>query len=210
MSSQAGIIVPEGQSAPFAVVTPDDHAAWILIATALGLAWYLFFAGIRFLVRATISHGFGADDYVLYAATALAIIQSSIILGACSKGLGKALDLVSIEAQIDVQKMYYTSALFFVVVIGLSKISLLCFLRRISPIKQHRIAFNILIALIGVWTFGSFLARAFQCNLRHPWLSVNEKCPRMVSSAHKHMFWRLGYSHDYSFGDGKSSAPLIS
>ena len=181
MSSQYGPTVPEGQYPPFAVVTPKDHAVWILIATSLGIACFLFFGGLRVLLRWTLGHGFGMDDYMLYAATILAIIQSSIILGACSKGLGKAVDLVSPGAQDEVQKMYYTSNLFFITAVGLSKISVMCFLRRISRVRHHRLVFNTTIGLITAWIIGSLLAVALQCNLQHPWISVHEACPGIVS-----------------------------
>ena len=88
MSSMSGPRVPEGQYPPFAVVAPNDHAAWIIIATALGLVCSLFFGGLRVLVRSAISDGNSLDDCLLYIATILATIQSSIIFGACSKGLG--------------------------------------------------------------------------------------------------------------------------
>ncbi|KIW33502.1 uncharacterized protein PV07_00348 [Cladophialophora immunda] len=180
MSSQSSITVPAGQSPPFAVVTPDDHEAYILISAAFGLACIVFFASIRTVVRTTISHGIGLDDYLFYTATGLAIIQSGIVLGACSKGLGKALRLVSLESQHEVQKMVYASNLFFMVIIGLSKISIVSFLHRISRMKQHRLVFNIAMGLLGVWTVGAFLTMAFQCDLSHPWLTVGQKCPGVL------------------------------
>ncbi|KAJ9612102.1 hypothetical protein H2200_003699 [Cladophialophora chaetospira] len=150
MSSQTTVAVPPGQSPPFAVVTPDDHEASILISTAFGLACFLFFAGIRTVIRTTISHGIGLDDYLFYAATVLAIIQSCLILGACSKGLGKALHLVSLEEQHEIQKMVYTGNLFFIVVTGLSKISVVSFLHRISLIGALDIVTEIaIVALVG-------------------------------------------------------------
>jgi len=182
MSSETTFIVPEGHSPPFATITPDDHSAWILIATALCLACYLFFAGIRILVRVTISHGFDMDDYVLGAATVCAIIQSSIVLGACSKGLGKSVDLVSPDAAESVQKMYYTSNIFFFLVIGLAKISVICFLSRISRMRQHRLVFNIAIGLIGAWTLGSLIAMAVQCELGRSWIMVGQDCSGTVST----------------------------
>jgi hypothetical protein len=182
MSLQSSFEIPPGQSPPFAIVTPDDHEAWILISTALGLACFLFFAGIRIVVRTTISHGLGPDDYLFYSAIVLAIIQSSIILAACSKGLGKTLDLVpSKSARESVQRMTYTSDLFFVLIIGLCKISVVSFLHRISRMKQHRLVFNITMGIFATWTVGAFLTMALQCNLSHPWFSIGEKCPGVVS-----------------------------
>ena len=183
MSSTSSPTVPAGQYPPLAVVTPDDHEAWIVIATALGLAISLFFATIRVIVRSTLGHGFGVDDLVLGAATVFALIQSSIILGACSKGLGKALRLVSAEAQEEVQKLYYTSNIFFLLAIGTAKISVICFLRRISRMGQHRRVFNIALGVMAAWAFGSIMAISLQCNLGHPWFSVNDNCPEVVSMA---------------------------
>ncbi|KIW42566.1 uncharacterized protein PV06_06105 [Exophiala oligosperma] len=180
MSSPARAAIPPGQSAPFASVTPDDHAAYVLISTAFGLACFLFFGGIRTVVRVTLGNGIGFDDHLFYAATGFAIIQSSLVLGACSKGLGKSLSLVSPEAVPGVQKMYYASNLFFILVIGLCKISVVSFLHRISRMKQHRFIFDIAMVILAIWTFGAFLTIALQCNLSHPWLTVNEKCPGVL------------------------------
>lgn len=182
MTTRSGPTVPEGQYPPFAALTPDNHAAWVLISTAFGLASFLVFGGIRILVRSIIRHGFGTDDYLLCAATVLAVIQSSLILRACSKGLGMAIDRVSPEAQQDVQKIYYTSNLFFVVVIGLSKISVVCFLHRISRLKQHKVVFNLGMGLIAAWMVGSLLVLAIQCNPGQPWISIGEECRGIVSS----------------------------
>jgi hypothetical protein len=182
MSSPTGLVIPPGYSPPFATITPDDHAAWILIAAALGLACYLFFGIIRVVVRITISHGFALDDYVLGAATLLAVIESSLVLGACSKGLGKSAAILSSEAQEEVQKIYYTSSLFYILAIGLSKISVICFLSRISRMKQHRLVFNIAMGLITLWTIGSFLAMALQCNISAPWIIESQSdCSGTVS-----------------------------
>lgn len=184
MSLTYGPIVPEGQYPPFAVVTPDDHSAWIIITAVLGLICSLFFGTIRILVRLTINPKFKLDDYSLFAATFLTIIQSSIILGACHKGLGKSLDLVPVESHNEVQQMYYTSNLFLTLALGLSKISVVCFLLRLSPtIKRHQLVFKTAIGVIVLWTAGAFLIVALQCDLQHPWTSVGQKCSRTVSLA---------------------------
>jgi len=183
MSTKYGPVVPEGQYPPFAVVTPDDQSAWILIAAALGLVCSLFFGGLRFFVRLTIDREFGLDDFILGAATVLAVIQSSIILIACSKGLGKSIDLLSLGAQNEVQGMYYASNLFFIIILGLSKISVVAFLLRLSPYKHHhKLVFKSAIVVLVAWTAGSFIAVALQCSLEHAWLSVNEDCTGTVSS----------------------------
>lgn len=64
-----GIYVPPGQSAPFATITSTDHRAWIIISSALGLCTSLLFAAIRVFMRSATKNGYGADDYILAAAT---------------------------------------------------------------------------------------------------------------------------------------------
>ena len=201
-STYDGTTVPPGQSPPFARVTPDDHTAWIVIATALGMACFLFFGGVRVLVRWTISHGFGPDDYVLCAATIFAIIQSSIIFGACAKGLGKSVNILSDEAQVEVQKMYYTSNLFFILAIGAGKASVIFFLSRISRMKQHRIVFNIANAVILAWTVASIFALAIQCDSAHPWISIGEDC----SGAVRHTRCHFSQSHNTDEYSGAAMA----
>ena len=129
-----------------------------------------------------------------------AIIQSSIVLSGCSHGLGKAFRLIPSEMQTRVQevrpfayipgtdvlsltllqKLYYTSNLFFVLALGLSKLSLLCFLLRLTPARRHKIAFWAAAGFVGAWTFASVLAVALQCNTSHPWILVGETCSGSV------------------------------
>lgn len=61
--------IPTGYSPPLAIVTEDDHTAWIMVASALGLACTLLFGGIRVFVRSTICPGIGMDDIFLAGAT---------------------------------------------------------------------------------------------------------------------------------------------
>ncbi len=118
--------VPEGQAPPFAVVTPTDHSAWIIIATAFGLSCVLLFSFIRLFIRLTIAPPFGLDDAFLGSATVcfpciryisqrclatyhhlqvISIVQSSITLYAASLGLGKSIELVNPEGLAKVQKV---------------------------------------------------------------------------------------------------------
>lgn len=112
--SSHGIVVPPGQHPPFATITPTDHAAWIIIAAALGLSLVLVFGGIRIFIRQTVGTGYGADDYLLGFASVRVLLkypltlneltspcgklfmvpQSIIVLVACSQGLGKSKTLL--------------------------------------------------------------------------------------------------------------------
>jgi len=76
--------------------------------------------------------------------------------------------------------MYYVSILFFVISLGLSKISVAFLLLRLTPSKKHRRVFYVIVALIATWTVASTFAVALQCNLSHPWILIQETCPGAV------------------------------
>ncbi|PMD54804.1 uncharacterized protein K444DRAFT_596532 [Hyaloscypha bicolor E] len=171
------IAEPSGKYPPFAVVTESDHSAWILIATPLCLSCILLFSLINLSIRQTNSVRAGLDEACLASATVLACIQSSVVLGACAKGLGKSIELLSDRSLIQVQQMYYVSNLLFVVSLGLSKISVAFLLLRLTPQKGHmRILYGI-ITLMAVWTVASTFTVALQCNLSRPWILIQESCP---------------------------------
>lgn len=134
--SRSGGPLPAGYSPPFSIVTNDDHSAYIVIATALGMACFLVFVAARAVVRYSITFAFGRDDWLLVCSVvsivwemqgvlsirtwyhvqradqmlqAMAIIQSSILLYGCSVGLGASMIDMSLSEQIRIQKVcrYY-------------------------------------------------------------------------------------------------------
>jgi hypothetical protein len=58
-------MTPAGQSAPAEIVDPKHHAAWIIIATALGLVCLLLCLLIRIYVRLAVSPLAGSADIFL-------------------------------------------------------------------------------------------------------------------------------------------------
>lgn len=55
------------QSPPFAVVSPNDHTAWIIIGTSIGIPIVLVFGAIRLAVRRTAN--LGLDDALIAGST---------------------------------------------------------------------------------------------------------------------------------------------
>lgn len=68
--------IPAGYSPPFSTVTDDNHAAWLIIATALGLACILIFVSARVVVRFSVSSSVGTDDWVLASAVVSRRVES--------------------------------------------------------------------------------------------------------------------------------------
>ena len=84
MSSSFGKSVPPGQFPPFAIITPSDHTAWIIISAALGLAVTLVFAGIRVFIRTTSNYTYDVDDYLVAVATVHAGIVEFALSNTCA------------------------------------------------------------------------------------------------------------------------------
>lgn len=76
--------------------------------------------------------------------------------------------------------MYYASFLLFILALGLSKISVVCFQARLVAASRQRKVFQGAVVLIAAWTAASFLALALQCNLSKPWQLVGQKCSDAV------------------------------
>ena len=69
MTVPAPFPVPPGQYPPFAVVTDTDHAAWIIVTTALGLAMILLFSVVKIFIRYAVSPRVGLDEVFLTIST---------------------------------------------------------------------------------------------------------------------------------------------
>jgi len=97
----------------------------------------------------------------------------------CADTTGEQVSLLYTH-RTNILQMYYVSIIFFIISLGLSKMSVGALLLRLTPQKQHRRAFNVILALIAAWTIASTFSVALQCNLSHPWILIHESCPRMV------------------------------
>ncbi|KAK5170960.1 uncharacterized protein LTR77_004104 [Saxophila tyrrhenica] len=169
--------VPPGQHAPFATVSEKDRTAWILVATAMGIAFTTLSLLTRLTIRAFINRGWGWDDLMTVVATVLTWIQSILILAATTNGLGKSITLIPPLLQSRIEQLYYASSLFYVSALELSRISTVLFLRRLlapnSPQLRYSTALLVLVPTSG---FAFFLAAALQCNLSQPWAILNGQC----------------------------------
>lgn len=82
-----------GVTAPYRVSTDDDQRGFLTVMTATALSFVFTGFVIRAYSRVTIG-GFKPDDWILTAATILAIIQSAVVFSSIQKGFGLAVNLV--------------------------------------------------------------------------------------------------------------------
>jgi hypothetical protein len=78
------------------------------------------------------------------------------------------------------QQLYYVSTIFLMIGLGLSKLSVVFFLLRLSPARRHKLVFYGVAGVVAAWTVASIFTLALQCNISHPWITVGERCTGVV------------------------------
>lgn len=88
-------------------ISDTDHTAYIVIGTALGIAFLPIFVFIRYAVRK--ANGIGSDDILILSSGGIAIVQSAGLLSACSHGLGQATSQVAPDRVASAEKVWPSS-----------------------------------------------------------------------------------------------------
>ncbi|CAG8910219.1 unnamed protein product [Penicillium egyptiacum] len=192
-----GPYVPPGQSPPFEVVDDLHHGAWVIITAALGLVVSLVCFLIRLYVRLMLIPPFARDDWVLLGATAVAVVQSSLIFYACSRGFGTSISLLKDGRLDQIQavscrsispyfvpmdqteqrpKLIATSDIIALIIIYLSKCCVVAIYLRLTPQKPHNRASWATLALCTAWVIPAIFIVLVNCELNTPWRSDGGEC----------------------------------
>ncbi|KAJ5686093.1 hypothetical protein N7536_008712 [Penicillium majusculum] len=171
-----GPYVPPGQSPPFEVVDDLHHGAWLIITAALGLVVSLVCFLIRLYVRLMLIPPFARDDWVLLGATAIAVVQSSLIFYACSRGFGTSISLLKDGRLGQIQALIATSDIIALVIIYLSKCCVVAIYLRLTPQKPHNRASWATLALCTAWVIPAIFIVLVNCELNTPWRSDGGQC----------------------------------
>lgn len=94
MAAPSSTPTPSDHNAPLAVVSDNDHGAWVVMCNAFGLTVVLITLIIRVYIRIRVSPPFGKDDYILAGATAVAVVQGGIVFAQVDAGFGRSTDLI--------------------------------------------------------------------------------------------------------------------
>lgn len=86
--------LPAGYSPPAFANTPEDRGGWVVIASGVGLVFILLFASLRLYTRYPFRSRLLYDDLAIIVSTAVAIIQSALVIAAVSQGLGKTAEIL--------------------------------------------------------------------------------------------------------------------
>ncbi|KAJ5932280.1 hypothetical protein N7516_006769 [Penicillium verrucosum] len=116
------------------------------------------------------------DDGLATASVVFCIAQSIAVSVATGNGLGQHVEMLS-EHKIEIiLKAEYSATILFIASICFSKLSLLVFVRNLTPASLDRRFALVLGIFIGLWTIASILTAIFQCNIPQIWNYLQGTC----------------------------------
>ena len=86
------------------------------------------------------------------------------------------------KVQANSKQALYASTLLFVLTTVLVKLSIIFFLRALTPITIVKRTSDALGVVVSVWGLGSFLAAAFPCSIPDVWQFTSDSCVNRVSA----------------------------
>ena len=148
----------------FALVTPDDNSAPVIIVTILSLIFAFLIFAIRILFVKWRRHGI--DDGVLALAHLLGVGQWTAVFIAQENGLGKALVVVGAAELSRMSKAIFASRPLLMITLALSKISVLFVIRSLFIWEQRRkvLLIDISLVVIAIWGIAATLLLSAGCS----------------------------------------------
>ncbi|GLA68990.1 hypothetical protein AtubIFM55763_008171 [Aspergillus tubingensis] len=89
-------------------------------------------------------------------------------------GWGKSKELISSSDYTQMEKAGYAADLFYVLIIGLSKIGTMLFYQNLS-LQRTKWMVNVIISSCGLWAMLAILLLAIRCSKR-PWTDIDDAC----------------------------------
>ncbi|KNG91033.1 hypothetical protein ANOM_000828 [Aspergillus nomiae NRRL 13137] len=158
---------------PLAADNHYDHSGLLVVITSLALFLALASFSIRAFAASKRSFML-SEDYVLLAVVICACVQVSVTLASVHYGWGKTRDMVLDKDFIPMLKTVYVADLFYVLVIGLSKVCSAVFYRNLS-IRRSMRANNVILAACSVWTVLTMAVMGARCS-KSPWKDIDNHC----------------------------------
>ncbi|GKZ74587.1 hypothetical protein AnigIFM50267_000824 [Aspergillus niger] len=158
------------------VIDESHHAGIVIVVGTLALIMTLICLIIRVYVRTILSPGFGRDDYLLFVATAFAIIQTSLVMSNSAKGFGTSIRLLSSDQVVKVQRTTAATDTLFLITVFLSKCCVLGMLSRLTPQRIHHFILYGVLGLSICWVLSSVLIILVNCELNRPWARPIDHC----------------------------------
>ncbi|KAF2204122.1 hypothetical protein GQ43DRAFT_205709 [Delitschia confertaspora ATCC 74209] len=168
-------ILPPGITAPYAAINATDQGGLIAILTAFALGLVLLSISIRIYARHNLS-AYRVDDFTFFAASIFYIIQTSLVFRSLAKGQGKLATTLDAEETATVEKLSFTSDLFYLVTIFLSKCSTSFLFLYLTPGRAHHRIIWSGVGAEAIWLVSAVMMEGIRCNGSHPWTNNTANC----------------------------------
>ncbi|CZR58631.1 uncharacterized protein PAC_08523 [Phialocephala subalpina] len=164
----------------FALVTPDDDSAPVIIVTILSVIFTSLVFAVRLLVVKWKRHGY--DDGVLGLGHLVALGQWIAIFIALYNGLGKSLEIIGSEEQIVLAKALFVGRILLLPALCFSKFSMLLLMRSLFfwESRKKTLAIELAMILVILWGIGATLAVSIKCSPYYVLGNEVDQCPKHV------------------------------
>ena len=146
----------------FSPVTATDRAGVVWVAAILSLMFTIITLATRFQIK---FHTLGKDDWLIAAATVVAVGQCIAIYVGLEQGLGQSTLLLSQSHAAQLAHAVLASEIMFILAMMLSKLSVVFFIKRLFT-QEHRTAWlccNAAVLLTAAWGLASVLGVSIGC-----------------------------------------------
>lgn len=164
----------------FALVTPDDDSAPIIIVTILAVIFTVLVFAVRLLIVKWKRHGY--DDGVLGLGHLVALGQWVVMFVALYNGLGKSLNIIGSGNQIVLAKVLFAGRILLLPALCFSKLSILLLMRSLFfwESRKKTLAIELAMTLVILWGIGATLAISINCSPYSVLGTEVDKCPGHV------------------------------
>ncbi|KAJ5529125.1 hypothetical protein N7527_002518 [Penicillium freii] len=158
---------------------PELKKTWT--PTVNVLTWFMLVTAIlsvltRLGTKYFIFRKWTFDDGLATASLVFCIAQSIAISMATKNGFGQHLEMLSEGKVENIIKAEYSATTLFIASICFSKLSLLVFIRNLTPASLDRRFALVLGIFIGLWTIVGIFTAIFQCNAPRIWDYLHGQC----------------------------------
>jgi hypothetical protein len=162
----------------FAEITSTDRAGVVWVASILSLLYSLSTLVARFFVK---YHTLGHDDWLILAATVVALAQYIAVFVSLSQGLGVSSLIQAKDVARDLGSGVLANEILFILAITLTKLSVVFFVKRLltQELRKAWWAAHIVLGLTIAWAIASVLLVSVGCSPQHA-VSEPETCAGMV------------------------------
>jgi len=164
----------------FAEITSTDRAGVVWVAAILSLLYSLSTLIVRFFVK---QHTLGYDDWLILAATVVAVAQYIAVFVSLSQGLGASTLLQAEETARTLGSGVMANGLLFIFAAAITKLSVVFFVKRLltHELRKAWWATHVVLGLTVAWAIAAALLVSVGCSPRDA-LYEPQKCTGMVRS----------------------------